>query len=137
MESLFRLSDARERDPRVAAWFAADEPFRPIAKAWFERMRACGADVRELLHDGCPVATVGDAPFGYVNAFSAHASVGFFRGAMLPDPSGLLEGGGLRMRHVKLRPGRRVDEAALGALVTAAYDDVRRALARSGPSPSP
>jgi hypothetical protein len=28
---------------------------------------------------------VGDAPFGYVNAFSAHVNIGFFYGAALDD----------------------------------------------------
>jgi hypothetical protein len=91
-------------------------------------MRGCGADVRELLHDGCPVACVGDAPFAYVNAFKAHANVGFFYGAMLADPAGLLEGAGRRMRHAKLRPGKELDDKALGDLIPAAYDDIRRRL---------
>jgi hypothetical protein len=91
-------------------------------------MRGCGADVRELLHDGCPVACVGDAPFGYVNAFKAHANVGFFYGALLADPAGLLEGEGKRMRHVKLRPGKELDVQALGDLIVAAYNDIRRRL---------
>lgn len=87
-------------------------------------MRGCGADVRELLHDGCPVACVGDAPFAYVNAFKSHANVGFFHGAT-PDPAGLLEDTGKRMRHVKLRPGRVVGEAALAGLIASAYADIR------------
>ena len=91
-------------------------------------MRGCGADVRELLHDGCPVACVEDAPFGYVNAFKAHANVGFFYGAMLADPTDLLEGAGKRMRHVKLRPGKELDGEALSDLIAAAYLDIRRRL---------
>ena len=89
-------------------------------------MRQCGADVRELLHDGCPTACVGDAAFAYVNAFSGHAAVGFFNGSALPDPAGLLEGTGKRMRHVKLRPGLHIDEKALGALIVESYQNVRR-----------
>jgi hypothetical protein len=54
-------------------------------------MRQCGGDVRELMHDGCPVACVADAPFGYVNTFKTHVNVGFFQGAALEDLSGLLE----------------------------------------------
>ncbi|MGE3301679.1 MAG: DUF1801 domain-containing protein [Hyphomonadaceae bacterium] len=92
-------------------------------------MRARGEDVRELLHDGCPVACVGDAPFAYVNAFTAHANVGFYFGAVLPDPAGLLEGAGKRMRHVKLRPGVTLNEGALQALIAAAYADIRARLA--------
>lgn len=95
-----------------------------IARRWFEVMRGCGDDVRELLHDGHPTACVGDAAFGYVNAFKAHVNVGFFRGAELSDPSGLLEGTGKFMRHVKLRPEGDVDVAALSKLIITAYTDM-------------
>jgi hypothetical protein len=88
-------------------------------------MRACGDDVRELLHDGHPTAFVGDAAFGYVNAFKAHVNVGFFRGAEIADPDGLLEGTGKFMRHVKLRPDRDVDAGALRNLIETAYTDMK------------
>lgn len=126
MEALFRLHGVVPRDPRIDAWFALVDPLRPLVHEWFEAMRACGPDVREVLHDGCPTACVGDAAFGYVNAFRRHASVGFFNGAALPDPAGLLEGSGRHMRHVKLRPGEPVDRAALLALIEAAYADAKR-----------
>ena len=81
-------------------------------------MRQCGDEFRELLHDGCPVACVGDAPFGYVNAFKAHVNVGFFHGAQLKDPARLLEGTGKRMRHVKLWPENEVNREALQRAVS-------------------
>jgi hypothetical protein len=113
----------------VDAWFTdITDPFRMIVRPWFERMRSCGDDVRETLHDGMPTACVGDAAFAYVNAFTAHASVGFFHGSALPDPASLLEGSGKRMRHVKLRPDAELDEEALADLVEGAYQDVRRRL---------
>src|SRR6186713_878787 len=84
-----------------------------IAQRWFEVIRDCGGDVRELLHDGHPTACVGDAAFAYVNAFTAHVNVGFFRGAEIADPERLLEGTGKFMRHVKLRPESNVDAPAL------------------------
>ena len=122
MDQLLRFSETVRRDPAIEAWFGKHaDPFRLMVRPWFERMRGCGGDVRELLHDGCPVACVGDVPFAYVNAFKAHACVGFFMGASLSDPAGLLEGQGKRMRHVKLRPGRLPDEAALEALIQEAY----------------
>jgi hypothetical protein len=127
-DALFLLPSAVRRDPRVDAWFDLTEPFRLMVQPWFERMRGCGDDVRETLHDGMPTATVGDAAFAYVNSFTAHASVGFFHGASLPDPAGLLEGAGKRMRHVKLRMGVEVDERALARLIRAAYDHVRQRL---------
>jgi hypothetical protein len=96
-----------------------------IARRWFEAMRECGDEVRELLHDGCPVACLGDAPFGYVNVFTSHVNVGFFQGASLPDPARLLEGTGKCMRHVKLRPGTAVNATALSKLIEAAYWDIK------------
>jgi len=96
-----------------------------IAQQWFEVMRKCGDDVRELLHDGHPTAGIADAAFGYVNAFKAHVNVGFFRGAELADPKGLLEGNGKFMRHVKLRPGGVLDATALMKLVETAYSDMK------------
>jgi hypothetical protein len=58
---------------------------RSIARTWFLKMRQCGDDVREMIHDGCPVACVEDAPFGYLNSFRAHVNVGFFHAAELSD----------------------------------------------------
>ena len=129
MTELFRLSGAVREDPSVDSWFAAgDDHLRQFARPPFESMRACGADVCALLHDGHPTACVAGAAFGYVDAFSSHVNVGFFHGAALDDPAGLLEGSGKRMRHVKLRWGRPVDDAALDALIVAAYRDIRMRL---------
>jgi len=129
LSRLFLLPGATRDDADVDAWFAAGEDeLRRAAKDWFETMRACGADVRIMLHDGHPTACVGEAAFGYVNAFSTHFNVGFFHGADLPDPAGLLEGSGKRMRHVKLRWGQPVDTAALTALIDAAYRDMHSRL---------
>lgn len=129
-DAIFRLTRGSKRAPAVKAWFDDEPPvLREIAKTWFARMRQCGDDVLEQVHDGCPVACIGDAPFAYVNAFSHHVNVGFFYGADLDDPAGLLEGNGRRMRHAKLRPGREIDAAALGQLIDASYADLRARLA--------
>ena len=114
---LLRFNGAAERDPVIDAWMQerAGE-LGAIARQWFEAMRNCGDEVRELLHDGCPVACLGDSPFGYVNVFTSHVNVGFFHGAALPDPARLLQGSGTFMRHVKLRPGTATNDAALSRL---------------------
>jgi len=98
---------------------------------WFEVMRKCGDEVRELLHDGYPVVCLGDAPFGYVNVFTAHVNVGFFHGAALPDPARLLQGTGKFMRHVKLRPGTATNAAALSRLIDTAYSDNKGACSKT------
>ncbi len=120
-----RFPSAAPTDPEVDAWFAADDELRRLARIWFTRFRDCGADIRVLMHDGCPTACVEDVALGYVAAYRAHVNVGFFHGASLDDPSGLLEGAGKRMRHVKLAWGQAVDEAALDALIAAAYQAIR------------
>jgi hypothetical protein len=130
VDDLLRFSGAVKRDAAIDRWLRRQrDELRLFAEAWFARMRQCGDDVRELMHDGCPVACVEDVPFGYVNAFKKHVNVGFFHGAALKDPAGLLEGTGKRMRHVKLLRGREPDLAALGDLVEAAYFHVRARLA--------
>ena len=129
-DALFLLDGAVRRDPAVKSWYAGPDELRRKVQPWFDQMRACGDDDRELLHDGCPTACAGDAAFAYVNAFSAHASVGFFHGANLADPAGLLEGSGKRMRHVKIKWGEPVNETALRALIAAAYRDIKLRLVK-------
>ena len=125
-----RFSNAVERDPAVVAWFESRAgKLGAIARPWYERMRRCGDDVRELLHDGHPTACVADAAFAYVNVFTSHVNVGFFRGAELPDPNRLLEGTGRFMQHVKLRPEAQVDAEALQRLITSAYADMKQRVA--------
>ena len=125
MPAFLTFSGAVECDPAIEPWFNAQPgELASTARRWFALMRQCGADVRELMHDGCPVVCVEEAPFAYVNAFKAHVNVGFFHGAALADPAGLLQGTGKHMRHVKLRPGLAVDASALQALITAAYRDI-------------
>jgi hypothetical protein len=128
-EELFRLSGAMKRDPAVERWLI-DGPIelKSIAQRWFAEIRRCGGEVRELMHDGCPVACVEDAAFAYVNTFKSHVNVGFFGGALLADPAGLLEGSGKRMRHVKLTPHREPNAAALRDLIAAAYVDIKTRL---------
>jgi hypothetical protein len=123
---LLRFDGAVERDPAIDAWMKGHEgELGAIAREWFEVMRGCGDEVREVLHDGCPAACLGDVPFGYVNVFTSHVNVGFFYGAALRDPERLLQGSGKLGRHVKLRVGEAVDAAALRGLIEAAWLDVK------------
>ncbi len=126
-EELFRLDGGVQRDPKVDAWLKRQKgELGAMAREWFAVMRKCGDEMRELMHDGCPTACMGDAAFGYVNVFSSHVNVGFFHGAALPDPAGLLQGTGKRMRHVKLRPGAAMNGDALKKLIEEAYADIKR-----------
>lgn len=129
MSQLLRFPSSVRHEPAIEVWLRAHpDELGAIAQHWFEVMRGCGEDVRELLHDGHPTACIGDAAFGYVNVFKAHVNVGFFRGAEIDDPQGLLEGTGKFMRHVKLRPGNDVDAQALKKLIETAYADMKERL---------
>jgi hypothetical protein len=126
---ILRFFGSTRHDAAIERWL--DEragELGSIARTWFNRLRQCGDDVRELLHDYHPTVCVDDAAFAYVNVFRDHVNVGFFHGAFLPDPAGLLEGVGKRMRHVKLRPGVGVEASALDALIVAAYADIKTRL---------
>ena len=125
-DNLLRFGGAVERDPAIDAWMKGHKgELGAIARQWFEAMRKCGDEVRVLLHDGCPTACLGDAPFGYVAAFESHVNVGFFHGASLPDPERVLQGTGKRMRHAKLKPGTPANAAALSKLIELAYSDIK------------
>lgn len=135
---LFPLAGAARRDAAVQQWFS--EPgaaTRRIASAWFDVWRTCGPDVEELLHDGHPTVCVQGIALGYVNAFSEHANVGFFLGATLPAPAGLLEGSGRFMRHVKVRSSSPDNGDAIRALMYAAYADLKARLAARPASAAP
>jgi hypothetical protein len=128
-DDILHFEGALKHDPGIDVWLAMKrDDLRPLLETWFGRMRRCGGDVREIMHDGRPTACVGDAAFAYVDAFKDHVNVGFFLGALLEDPARLLEGSGRRGRHVKLWPGRESDTAALAELVDAAYADMRARL---------
>jgi hypothetical protein len=121
-----RLDNTLEHDPAIDAWLHDHTgPLGDITQHWFSIMRRCGDEVRELLHDGCPVACFGDAPFAYVNVFTAHANVGFFQGASLPDPAHLLQGTGKFMSHIKLKPETATDPTAIQTLLHGAYADMK------------
>jgi hypothetical protein len=129
MSQLLRFPGGFRRDPGVEQWMKEhSDELGAIANHWFEVIRKCGDDVKELLHDGCPTACIDDAAFAYVNVFKAHVNVGFFRGAQIADPEKLLEGTGKIMRHVKLRPNHNVNASALKELIHTAYNDMKARL---------
>ena len=123
---ILRFDGAVQHDPAIDAWMRHHPgPLGAIAQHWFRVMRNCGDEVRELIHDGCPVACLGDAPFAYVKVFTSHVNVGFYHGASLPDPAKLMQGSGKRMRHVKLNPETPANTAALTSLIEDAWTDIK------------
>jgi hypothetical protein len=129
---LLRYTEKDFQNLTMEDWLRAKpQALRQLARTWFNRIKACGSDVQAIFHDGCPMACVDNTPFAYVNAFKAHVNIGFFYGAYLADETKLLQGTGRQMRHVKLVPESPVPEAAIRALIAAAYLDLRSRMAKT------
>lgn len=58
-----------------------------------------------------------NGPMVWMKPASKHVSIGFWRGAEMEDPKGLLEGEGDRMRHVKIAEGAKVPATAIRGFV--------------------
>ena len=70
--------------------------------------------------------------YAYALPYRSHVNLGFYRGAALPDPDGLLRGTGKAMRHVQVRDIEDVAVPGLRALMLAAREERRVALGLPG-----
>lgn len=63
-DDILRFNGALPHDPGVDTWFTTrlSAELATLARHWFDRMRHCGDDVLELVHDGCPVAPPASSP---------------------------------------------------------------------------
>jgi hypothetical protein len=126
MIALFDLNSSFEFDTKIDRWWSTKPPeLSSLARTWFEVMKMCGPDVNESLHNGYPAACLEVYPFSYVDSFRSHINVGFYYGAFLPDPQGILIGTGKRMRHVKVTLDNQVDSRALKKLIEGSYQDLK------------
>ena len=65
---------------------------------------------------GQPVFSAG-GPLGFMRPAKAHVTIGFWRGAELSDPDGVLEGDGKFMKHWKLGEDQPVDPKRIATWV--------------------
>lgn len=111
-----------------------DEAMRPIITSLRELVFAVDPEAIEVVRLGDRAATYGQGPrkmidgYCYVLPHAKWVNLGFFRGAHLPDPDGLMEGTGKEMRHIKIRTIEAVAQPALRSLIEAAIDERRSAL---------
>ena len=66
----------------------------------------------------------------YVMPQAEYVNLGFWHGVGLPDPAGLLQGTGAKMRHIKVRSVDEAGSLAVRALVAAALAERRSSLGR-------
>lgn len=103
-----------------------DPDLAAIARRLRAIIRAVDAGAVETVRLGDNAATYGVGPrkmtdgYAYIMPMRGYVNLGFYQGALLADPDGLLEGTGKGLRHVKIRSLAEADRAPVRALVAAA-----------------
>jgi hypothetical protein len=109
----------------VEAFIAAQKPdVQPVVRRLRQLVRQTAPDLKEYV-DRYGVLRYGRSTgmrdwICYISGHTAHANLGFARGAELADPDGIVEGTGKNLRHVKLRTVEAVERPAVRRLVEAA-----------------
>jgi hypothetical protein len=113
-------------DPSIAA----------IASALKARIKAMHGDHVEIVWPRMRIASYGIGPkkmsehYAYIAPQTKHVNLGFYHGAALKDPSGLLDGAGKNLRHIKIRSLAEVSKKDLGDLLKASLIERRHAVGR-------
>ena len=103
-----------------------------IARRLRAMIRAVDAGTVETVRLGDHAATYGVGPkkmtdgYAYIMPMRGYVNLGFYQGAALADPNGLLEGTGKGLRHVKIRTLKEADRPPIRALVASALARRRR-----------
>lgn len=93
-------------------------------------------DTHEVVRLGDRAATYGFGPkkmsegYVYILPHKSWVNLGFYKGAELPDPDGLLEGTGKKLRHIKIRSKSEADTPAIRALIETALAERKEALGK-------
>ena len=105
-----------EVEPKLAA----------IARRLRAIIRAVDRNTVETVRLGDHAATYGVGPkkmtdgYAYIMPKRGYINLGFYQGAMLADPAGILEGTGKGLRHVKIRSLADANRTAIRALIAQA-----------------
>ena len=109
---------------------------KPVAVRLKDIIQTLDPNAVEVVRLGDRAATYGVGPkkmsegYAYILPHAKWINLGFFKGADLPDPEGLLEGTGAKMRHVKVRDESYCQNPAIRDLLIAALDERKSALGR-------
>ena len=112
----------------------SEEALRPIVSQLRTIILAIDPDACEVVRLGDRAATYGLGPkkmsegYVYVLPYRSWVNLGFYKGADLPDPDGLLEGTGKSLRHIKIRSLEETGNPALKKLIRLALEERGRAL---------
>ena len=85
-------------------WVAGIDPkLRPLARELRRMFLDAAPDLRESIKWGNPFFERKVQVFYIASQADKYVTLGLCQGALLPNPDGLIEGTGKRMRHVKVR----------------------------------
>ena len=107
---------------------------RPICRSLRRQIASLHEEFVEIVWPRQKIASFGVGPkkmsehYVYIAVQSAHVNLGFYHGASLADPDGMLEGMGKSLRHVKIRDLATCRNPAIGRLLSQAIADRRRAM---------
>jgi len=110
------------------------EAMRPVASRLRDIVREVDPQTTEVVRLGDRASSFQVGPqkmkhgYVYVLPYSKHVNLGFYKGALLDDPTGVLQGTGAKMRHVKVRSVDEANDPALRMLIAAALAERREAL---------
>ncbi len=99
---------------------------RPACLVLRELITSTHKNFVELVWPKLRIASFGIGPkkmsehYAYIAVQGGHVNLGFYHGASLDDPAGLLEGTGKKLRHIKIRELADVGNAALVVLLVQA-----------------
>ena len=109
---------------------------KPVGQSLKEVIQELDPNAVEVVRMGDRAATYGVGPkkmsegYAYILPHANWINLGFYKGADLPDPNGLLEGTGAKMRHVKVRDEASCQNPAIRDLLIAALNERKSALGR-------
>ena len=110
----------------------AKPQLRPVCESLRRAIASLHKDFVEVVWPRQRIASFGVGPrkmtdhYAYIGVLSTHVNLGFYHGASLTDPAGLLEGTGRKLRHVKLRDVPAARSPAVAALLRQAIADRKR-----------
>ena len=106
----------------------SEEAVRPVAQALRQTIYEVDPEACEVVRLGDRAATYGVGPrkmidgYAYILPHKGWVNLGFYQGASLADPEGLVEGTGRKMRHVKIRSTDEANRPGVRALLKAALE---------------
>ena len=104
-------------------WLEGVEPrLRPLATELRRMFLEAAPDLRESIKWGNPCFEKKLRVFYIASQGDRYVTLGLWQGAMIPNPEGLIEGTGKRMRHVKIRSAEELEEPAVGRIIRQAVE---------------